>query len=156
MEDFNFYKEIWYVTEFCSLATAVWMTKKKQTNKSQKLSVAKEGNINKSCWNLETVPVFLLIKWQPWDVQQEVQLFLVLQKIFTGFPSWASRCVNARGALTKQCRFYCCALAAKVAGVQAEFKEVWRRCKSSWRKEGRRRPSELENERVGAKFPKAN
>lgn len=48
------------------------------------------------------------------------------------------------------------ALAAKMTGVQVEFKEVWRRCKSSWRKEGRRRPSELKNERVGAKFPLAN
>jgi len=44
---------------------------------------------------------------------------------------------------------------SKVPGVQAEFKEVWRRCKPSWRKEGRRPPSKLENERVRAKFPLA-
>lgn len=44
-----------------------------------------------------------MIKWQAWDMQQEVQLFLAIQKkkkIFTGFPPRASRCVNAWWALT--------------------------------------------------------
>lgn len=96
-----------------------------------------------------------MIKWQPWDVQQEVQLFLAKKKKKNVYWLLSIQMCGCMMSINKTMQVLLLCSCSKVPRVQEEFKEVWRRCKPSWRKEGRRRPSELENERVGAKFPLA-